>query len=277
MITNLESEIIEQLVCDKKGLENIDKELIEELQERYCFKDDFDKNIGIVFELVIEQHLDPLNIDLVKFSRVYLKRVKKEPDLDLITAGKLIFMAWSILKLQSDEVLSLTEEEEHDVWDDIEEIDWWEDDDNFELTLKIKESEEELLEEKIRRKGSRKVTIFELIDALKEAKNESEKRIEIQGIRENARIENNILRRKKLDTNIHKDDLETDIMMIWERINKFEEDEIKLSDICNQTKEDMVTGLVSVLFLASKEKVEIWQDNFPYGEIFIKNIEKCSN
>lgn len=272
MISITETKILEDLISNKNELIKIDKELIEEIQERYCYKDNFDKSIGIAFELVIEQHLDPLDIDLVKFSKLYLKRVKKEPDLDLITAGKLIFMAWSILKLQSDEVLSLTEVDEHDVWDDIEEVNWWDDDDNFELTLKIKESEEDLLEEKIRRKGQRKVTIFELINALKEAKKESGQRLELQEIREKARLENKILSRKNLDTNIHKDDLEADIEVIWNRINEFNGDKIKLSEICNNSKEDMITGLVSVLFLASKEKVSVWQDNFPYGEIFIKTL-----
>lgn len=274
MISKIDTKLLEDLITNKDELKNIDKELIEEIKERYCFNDKLDKSIGIVFELVIEQHLDPLNIDLGKFSKLYMKRVKKEPDLDLISAGKLIFMAWSILKLQSDEVLSLTEEEEHDVWDDIEEVDWWEDDDNFELTLKIKETEEELFEEKVRRKGQRKVTIFELIDALKEAKKESERRLEMQEIREKARIENKLLSRKNLDSNIHKDDLEADIDVIWDRINEFDKDTIKLSEICNNSKEDMITCLVSALFLASKEKVDVWQDNFPFGEIFVKNLER---
>lgn len=264
------NKIIENLICNKEELEHIDKDLIEELREIYCFKDDFDRSIAIAFELVIEQHLDPLNIDLAKFSRLYLKRVKKEPDLDLISTGKLIFMAWSILKLQSDEVLSLTQEEERDVWDEIDDVSWWDDEDNFEFTLKIKETKEDLLEEKIRRKGKRKVTIFELIDALKEARKETLKRLEQQKLREKARLENKILSRKNLDSNIHKEDLETDIEMIWNKIKKFNCNKIKLSDIYDNSKEDMITALVSVLFLASENKVELWQDNFPYGEIFIK-------
>ena len=36
----------------------------------------------------------------------------------------------------------------------------------------------------------------------------------------------------------------------------------------------MITCLVSALFLASKEKVDVWQDNFPFGEIFVKNLER---
>jgi len=60
----------------------------------------FDRSIAIAFELVMKQHLNPWDIDLVNFSTIYLKRAKEEK-IDLITAGRIIYMAWKVLKLQT--------------------------------------------------------------------------------------------------------------------------------------------------------------------------------
>ncbi|HWG91192.1 MAG TPA: hypothetical protein VNZ52_10140, partial [Candidatus Thermoplasmatota archaeon] len=64
-------------------------------------EDPFDKSIALAFELVLERHLDPWNIDLVQFATLYANRLKSEKDVDLITAGRLMLMAWTILKLQT--------------------------------------------------------------------------------------------------------------------------------------------------------------------------------
>ena len=46
--------------------------------EHISIKNPFDRSIAIAFELVIQQHLNPWDIDLVKFSTIYLKRAKDE-------------------------------------------------------------------------------------------------------------------------------------------------------------------------------------------------------
>ena len=62
----------------------------------------FEKQAFSILELVLENHMDPWEIDLIQFSGLYLEKVREEEFIDFITAGKLVFMAWSILKLQSD-------------------------------------------------------------------------------------------------------------------------------------------------------------------------------
>ena len=110
------SELINHLLFHKALIdENDGGERIEEYMElvrnigkgmHIAIADEFEKSISLVFELVMEQHFDPWDIDLIKFSKLYLKRIRKEKSVDLITAGKIVLMAWSILKLQSDELLS---------------------------------------------------------------------------------------------------------------------------------------------------------------------------
>ena len=65
--------------------------------EHISIENPFDRSIAIAFELVMQQHLDPWDIDLVNFSTLYLNRAKQEK-IDLLTAGRIIYMAWKVLK-----------------------------------------------------------------------------------------------------------------------------------------------------------------------------------
>ena len=70
-----------------------------------ALRDPFEKAVAAAFELVIEKQLDPWDLDLAQFTRMFLEKVQQGGPVNFVTAGKLIFMAWSILKLQSDYVL----------------------------------------------------------------------------------------------------------------------------------------------------------------------------
>ena len=72
--------------------------------EHISIDNPFERSIAIAFELVMKQHINPWDIDLVNFSTMYIKRAKEEK-IDLITAGRIILMAWKILKLQIDNLI----------------------------------------------------------------------------------------------------------------------------------------------------------------------------
>ena len=72
--------------------------------EHISIENPFDRSISIAFELVMRQQLNPWDIDLVNFSTMYLKRAKEEK-IDLMTAGRMIYMAWKVLKLQSNDLV----------------------------------------------------------------------------------------------------------------------------------------------------------------------------
>jgi segregation and condensation protein A len=71
--------------------------------------DPFQKATALLFELVMDESFDPWEIDLVRFTQLYLERVKADTGVDFAVAGRLLYMAWSILYLQSQEVLRLRE------------------------------------------------------------------------------------------------------------------------------------------------------------------------
>lgn len=248
-------------------------EIVEQLKEgtHLTIKDPFDREIAIVFELAVEQQLNPWDIDLIKFSSLYLKKIKKEKDVDLITSGRIVLMAWTILKLQSDSVVEKAEikKEEQFDWHDIDFA--FSDDADYNYTNSIL-SGNIPIEEKIRRKGDRKVSLIELIDAFEEAK----KQIELRKILEEQRVkeiaERKEIAEKSVQQKIHKDDLEEDIRIVYSKICQLNGEKISLKDICGKDHEEYIRSLISILYLSKYNKIRVWQRNFPYGEIFIKNV-----
>ena len=237
--------------------------------------DPFDRSISIAFELVINNHLDPWDLDLVNFSSMYLKRAK-EAKIDLITAGRIIYMAWKVLKLQSNDLVTSVKkiEEEPEVfgWGDIPKGYWLESDDGYSYTNLVMNTPRPPLEEPVRRDSKRKVTLIELLDAFGKAKKESEEYqlIEIQRRGERLRLAEKS--RKRMQGTVHEDHLEEDIQSIWDRIKKYPQKTMSLLDICKtMDKDEIIKVFMSVLFLASDNKITVFQKQFPYGKIYIKN------
>ena len=243
--------------------------------EHISIEDPFDRSIAIAFELVIQQHLNPWDIDLVNFSTMYLKRAKDEK-IDLITAGRIIYMAWKVLKLQSDDLVVTmeTQEEQYEPfgWGDIPTEMWLSKDDAYSYTNLVMNMPEPPLDEPLRRNAKRKVTLIELLDAFDQAKKESEEHqlIEQQRREERERLAEKA--RKRMKGTAVEDHLEEDVEAVWQRIKEFPKKIVPLMDLCEKKgREELIKILMSVLFLAMDNKILVYQKKFPYGKIYIKN------
>jgi segregation and condensation protein A len=243
--------------------------------EHISIQDPFQRSIAIAFELVIQQHLNPWDLDLVSFSTMYLKKAKEEK-IDLITAGRIIYMAWKVLKLQSNDlVISMenkTESYEPFDWADLPSELYLTSDDAYSYTNLVMNMPEAPIDEPLRRDAKRKVTLMELLTAFEQAKKDAEEYqlIDMQRKKERERI--STLARKRMKGTAHEDHLEEDIQAIWERIKKQKKKTMTLTDICEkQNREEIIKVLMSILFLAYDNKVTVYQKSFPYGKIFIKN------
>ena len=244
--------------------------------EHISIEDPFDRSIAIAFELVIQQHLNPWDINLVKFSTMYLKRAEDEK-IDLITAGRIIYMAWKVLKLQSDNLVVNLENHEEQYepfgWGDIPTEMWLSKDDAYSYTNLVMNMPEPPLDEPIRRTAKRKVTLIELLDAFDQARKESEEHqlIEKQRIEERRHLAEKA--RKHMKGTVVEDHLEEDVEAVWKRIKNFPRKTINFMDLCEENgREELIKILMSVLFLAYENKVLVYQKQFPYGKIYIKNI-----
>ncbi len=260
------------LISEQDGGERFNRYLsmLNEIDQgmHVAVRDPFEKSIVAAFELVLEKQLDPWEINLVEFTKLFLGKVKKDGVVNFVTAGKLIFLAWSILKLQSDKVLLAAmppdQEAAGDAWD----LDLYRDPEDVDYNHLILDNAKMPLSEAIRREGRRAVSLVELMDAFDEARREAEIQMQLNALREQA------LKRfaPNFHQKVHGEDLTEDIGLTWGRLTQFNGDPVPLRSLVAGSVWDEVTVFMSLLFLAQLEKVKLWQKAFPYGEIFVKRL-----
>ncbi|RLF50737.1 MAG: hypothetical protein DRN11_04105, partial [Thermoplasmata archaeon] len=67
----------------------------------------------------------------------------------------------------------------------------------------------------------------------------------------------------------HKEDIEKDMKIVMEKLSKLNGRAIPLSKLC-KNKDELLSILLPLLFLAKEGNILIWQEDFPYGEIYVK-------
>lgn len=238
-------------------------------------KDPIDRAISWVFELALSGDLDPWNVDLVSFSKMYARRVKEETGIDLVVAGKIIELAWSIHRKKSDLAFEdlmeslLEPEEELPVggWD------WIVDDMDLVITHEVISSDESPLDLMVVHSGKRPVTLVELLDALKDAQEEAEKLRRIREKREKLKklqVENG---KKKVGERVFSENLEEDLKRVMSRINRYNGRPIEFRKLYGTDGIDLITAFVAILHLAKRRSINVWQKSKPHGEIYILNLK----
>jgi len=216
-------------------------------------KNQFDRSISVAFELVMQQQLNPW------------------------TAGRMIYMAWKVLKLQSNDLVvsieSVEEEGELFGWGDIPTGIWNENDDGYSYTNLIMKMPEPPINEPLRRNAKRKVTLIELLDAFGQAKKESEEYQLVDQQRQAERLRLSEKARKRMIGTAHEDHIEDDVEALWRKIKNFPgKKTMSLFELCeNGEREEVIKILMSVLFLVHDNKIRVYQKQFPYGKIYIRN------
>ncbi|MFP4142091.1 MAG: hypothetical protein ACLFSM_04970 [Thermoplasmata archaeon] len=279
------------LIDEERNADRIDKYLtmIENMddEDKEFSGDPFEKAIASVFKLVIDERLDPWEIDLVSFTEMYLKQAKKKDNLDFIVTGQLINMAWSILKMQCEQVLSSAEEEEQEEPTDpideegfFDEWDVWdqgvyEDPEDLDYEEEVLQEDDLPLKKAVRREEKKPVSLIQLVDAFEDAKEEAKYREKMERIRKEKKRE----REKELeekednyDTRSHEEDIQSDKSKIWKRICCYEQKVITFSMIHDDRKKDIITSLMSILFLNQENKINVKQTEYPDGQILLENL-----
>jgi segregation and condensation protein A len=230
--------------------------------------DPIEKAISIAFQLVEEHGINPWDIDLSEFTKMYMKRVRNDPDVNFVIAGRLILMAWSILKLQSEEVLSLAEppapvepmEWDTGVYSMPEDIDYRE---------TVMSGEMPLLQEAVRGQQARPVTLMELIDAFDEAREEIKMQEALRKLRESQKPQ----QPRTIGDKVHRENMQEDIAMTLERLHAAGAAVVPLASLHTDDAWDRIAVFTSLLFLAKLRRVRLDQKSLPYGEIMVKVID----
>lgn len=271
-----------------------------EESEYQSLQDPFDRSVALVLSLVKDQELNPWDVDLSTFLKVFTKRVRMESDkLNLPACGRLIRMSWEVLNQQAivlfDRVQNMDQEDE---WED--ELDFgWEsdyDDQDYLFTTSILDGGADeilpaLFDERIRREEGRPVTLGELLSAFKDAAEDAE---ELK-IREENRLAHQAELGEYLNNvggRMHNEDLEGDIFRCWNALRractKENSHKVKvldvmreLSDILEQENGEEPTGydeeakvasFIASLFLTHRGYALISQDVVPYGDIMLEDL-----
>ncbi len=241
--------------------------------EHVSIRDPFHRDLAIAFELVIQNHLDPWDLDLSKFAELYLAEAK-ERGVDLVTAGRIILMAWTVLKLQSDEVMEKAVVQpaapDDAGWDAIP--DWQFTNAEWDFTQRVQALPQAPIDEKIRHKGDRRVTLMELISAFEEVHEEAaERRVLLQQKLE-ARLSLKRRMRGRVGNMMHREDLQAEIAETWERILEYPQHPIPFSSLHEPNPADLVQTFNGILFLIKQGRVQASQEEFPRGEIWLTPV-----
>lgn len=220
-------------------------------------QDPVDESIRAVFSLVLENGMDPWEIDLSQFVRMYEAKVSSD-SFDMIVAGKLLLMAWRILRMQSESTRERSEPPAEPVFEEVDDSFFYDDEPMYVPEVSFREA--------YQREPVRPVTMYELIDAFEDARKE----IEIQRERERVRAELKAKEPKTFQNKAHEEDDEQDIEAVWKRIEKLGTGQISIRDLYTGSLDENLTVFVSVLYLVRDGRLAVWQDDLPYGEIYIE-------
>ena len=248
------------LIDDSVSADKIDRYLhiLEEEKDHERLQDDTDESIRTVFRLVLDEGFDPWAIDLKEFVKLYTKKVSMSK-FDIMVAGRLMLMAWKVLRMQSD---ATKQESDRNMMDEY--------DFGFDFDPDFFAEEEPLDVPDIQLRGLysrspvRAVTMMELLDAFDEAQEE----IRVAEAREATRLRLKAMQ-PKFDNKAHKEIDESDVKRIWERIKNIGIGAFAISELYTDDMDNNIAVFWSALQLVRDGKLTIWQDELPYGEIMI--------
>ncbi len=249
--------------------------LVQHLKEgvHVVIADPYQKATALLFELVMDEAFDPWEIDLVRFTQAYLERMRSDGEVNFAVAGRLLYMAWSILYLQSAEVLRNREtpvapDAADALVDDgfVGELDTPE---ALDVTTAVLGSAEAPpLIPMVRHAETRPVTLLELVHAFAGAEEEARHAVRVEELRERLRDE----QRAAPEVLVHGDIPERDLAEAWE-VAKGHPKGTPFPFLTLWTpaegRDRLVAAFLACLFLARERALELRQERLGESEILL--------
>lgn len=225
---------------------------------------------GMLTELVKSEKMDPWDVDVSILTRKYIDMLKKFKEFDLKISGKVVLCAALLLKMKSSRL----------VGSDLERLDqlFAGPDDDDDLYLDDDEFDEYMRARKILEQGDikllprtpqprrRKVSIYDLMEALEKAMEVKKRRV-MRNVPEELEI---TIPKKKIDISVAIREVFGRIKMWFFRNKK----KIKFSDLVpGETREDKVYTFIPLLHLTNQRKIDIEQSEH-FGDIEIELLKK---
>lgn len=219
--------------------------------------DQVDESIRAVFSLVLEKGIDPWEINLEEFAKMYSAKILNNR-FDMLVAGRLLLMAWKILNLQSQETRMSAEYVEEP---SIEEGDFlFSDEDQLVIP-------DVVIGRTYSHTDPRSVTMIDLLDAFEEARADIEK---FNAAQETIIKIRNKAPAPKFDNKAHREDDEQVVENVYQMIYSMGMDPMPITEFYNNDKEHNISVFVAVLHLVRDGKLEVSQETLPYSEILVQ-------
>ena len=300
----LRQDILDQLVRNDEDIseaeryaDRIIRIASEESAEHQVLSDPFDRSVALVLSLVKEEDMDPWNIDLSSFLKLFTERVRKESDsLDLPACGRLIRLSWEVLTQQASTLFDKVTAPDFDEFDEFSDFGWESDydDEEFMFTTAILEGTADnvlptFFGERVRRDEGRPSTLGELLSAFKDACDEAEILKAKEEFRKSHAEELKHMI-ENVGSRMHDEDMEGDIRRCWTSMRdvmlKLNSSKVPIAEVTNRLSEILlqefgeipqgydveskITSFVAGLFLTHRGYAWISQDN-PSDPIMIED------
>ena len=268
---------------------------LEEAEHQFLI-DPFDRSVALVFQMFQSSDLDPWDVDLSSFIEMFNERIQGAENIDLPSCGRMIRMAWSILRGQAN---SLIERQER-AMDFEEDVKWdfdggWEaefDDADYNFSVGVMtgaadEALPSIFEGRIHGKEGRPVTLGELLLGLKDAGRIAEEQRTRERIAKERR-EAHDRERARFSGSLHVEDLEGDLKRTWEALKSRTKSsqEVGLREVAEELNrnsppglneqekktESQVTAFVSTLFLTNRGYISLDQEGGYNGRIVLGDL-----
>jgi segregation and condensation protein A len=219
----------------------------------------------LLYELVKKEQMDPWDINISLLTKKYIDIIKKLKELDFRVSGKVLLAAAILLKIKSNRLLNedlseldrlLSAEEE--VPDDLE----------LEVPIVFEDGKNHPLIPRTPQPRKRKVSIYDLVDALEKAL-----------VVKRRRVLNSI---PPMNVKVPKKpkDITQVIKEVYERVISFfsmnKKEKLTFSQLVpSDTKEDKIYTFIPLLHLTNQRKLDLEQkEHFGEIEIMIANTKK---
>ena len=268
---------------------------LEEAEHQFLI-DPFDRSVALVFQMFQSSDLDPWDVGLSSFIEMFNERIQGAENIDLPSCGRMIRMAWSILRGQAN---SLIERQER-AMDFEEDVEWdfdggWEaefDDADYNFSVGVMtgaadEALPSIFEGRIHGKEGRPVTLGELLLGLKDAGRIAEEQRTRERIAKERR-EAHDRERARFSGSLHVEDLEGDLKRTWEALKSRTKSsqEVGLREVAEELNrnlppglneqekktESQVTAFVSTLFLTNRGYISLDQEGGYNGRIVLGDL-----
>jgi segregation and condensation protein A len=253
--------------------------LVEQLREgvHVVITDPVQKATALLFELVLEERFDPWEIDLARFTEAYLERVREDGAVNFAVAGRLLYMAWSILYLQSEELLREREAAAaepapgaaDDASPDAGYLSLLDTPEAVDVTTAVLDSAEAPpLLGMVRHSESRPVSLLELVRAFGEAEEDARAALKVQQLRERLIEE----QRAPPEVIVHGDIPERDLQDAWEEVARHPIGEaFPFLDLWpkDSGRDRLVAVFLAVLFLARERSLELHQETLGASPVLL--------